>query len=151
MQELSTLGYIIIFSFIGSLLSLLIAAGMLIHKKVAYRLSHYLISFAAGTLLGAVFFDLLPEALHEGEERGIDIFLWTLIGVLFFFLLERCIHWFHHHQEENKERVKPTVALIILGDGVHNFIDGVVIATTFLINIPLGIITTFAIYYIYTM
>ena len=73
-------------------------------------------------------------------------FFWALIGFLLFFLIERFIHWYHHHQHAySDEGVKPTVPLVIVGDSVHNFIDGVVIAATFLISIPLGIVTTFAV------
>src|SRR3989344_4955507 len=81
-----------------------------------------------------------------GGNVEANIFLWTLIGILGFFLLERFVHWFHHHQHEYPgEPVKPTIPLIILGYSVHNFIDGVVIAATFLVSIPLGIVTTLAV------
>lgn len=148
MGELSTLGYIILFTLIGSVFSLIGGVFLLFNEKKTVKYSHFLAALAAGTLLGTVFFDLLPEALNSSEELslGIDIFLWTLAGILGFFLLERFIHWFHHHQHDYEdEPVKPTVPLIILGDSVHNFIDGVVIAATFLVSIPLGIVTTFAV------
>lgn len=148
MNELSTLGYIILFTLIGSVFSLIGGVFLLLNEKKTLKYSHFLAAFAAGTLLGTVFFDLLPEAVHEGEElgTGINIFLWTLVGILGFFLLERFIHWFHHHQHEYlDEEIKPTVPLIIVGDSVHNFIDGVVIAATFLVSIPLGIVTTLAV------
>ena len=148
MNELSTLGYIILFTLIGSVFSLIGGIFLLFNEKKTLKYSHLLAAFAAGTLLGTVFFDLLPEALNTSEELGlgIDIFLWTLAGILGFFLLERFIHWFHHHQHEYlDEKVKPTIALIIAGDSVHNFIDGVVIAATFLVSIPLGIVTTLAV------
>lgn len=145
---MSTLGYILLFTGIGSIGALIGGLILLSHKKFALKISHFLASFAAGTLLGTAFFDLLPEAAHEAEELGIDIFLWTLIGIVSFFILERFIHWFHHHEgahEHNKE-VKSTLPLIIVGDTVHNFIDGVVIAATFLISVPLGIVTTLAVF-----
>lgn len=140
------LAYIIIFNFLGSIVSLLGGILLLMKEKATLKYSHLFASFAAGSLLAAAFFDLLPEAAHEGEELGIDVFLWTLIGFLTFFLLERFIHWTHDHSHEDTEKdSKPTVPLIVLGDSVHNFIDGVAIATTFMISIPLGIITTFAV------
>ncbi len=151
MQELSILGYIILFTLIGSVFSLVGGVFLLIKEKKTLKYSHLLAAFAAGTLLGTVFFDLLPEAVHESDNLKdlgieIDVFLVTLLGILGFFLLERFIHWFHHHQHEYKdEPVKPTVPLIIVGDSVHNFIDGVVIAATFLVSIPLGIVTTLAV------
>ncbi len=152
MQELSILGYILVFTFIGSVLSLIGGITLLFKEKLALKYSHFLAAFAAGTLLGTVFFDLFPEAVREAEhlagEDGskINVFAYMLLGILGFFLLERFIHWFHHHQHEYPdEKVKPTVPLIIVGDSVHNFIDGVVIAVTFLVSIPLGIVTTLAV------
>ncbi len=154
MSELSTLGNILLFTFIGSVGALIGGMLLLVKKKFAIRISHFLASFAAGTLLGAAFLDLLPEAAHEVEEaveKGggeTNIFLWSLLGIVIFFLLERIIHWFHHHEEylSHKEEVKSTVPLIIIGDTMHNFLDGVVIALTFLANAPLGIVTTLAVF-----
>ncbi|PIR79880.1 MAG: ZIP zinc transporter [Candidatus Levybacteria bacterium CG10_big_fil_rev_8_21_14_0_10_35_13] len=152
MPELPILVYILFFTLVGSVFSLIGGVFLLIKEKQTLKYSHFLAAFAAGTLLGTVFFDLLPEAVEEAEhiaeEFGVEsnIFLWTLVGILGFFLLERFVHWFHHHQHEyQEEKVKPTVSLIILGDSVHNFIDGVVIAATFLVSIPLGIVTTLAV------
>lgn len=144
---MSTLGYIILFTFFGSIASLIGGFILLSYEKLVLKISHFLASFAAGTLLGAAFFDLLPEAMHEGERSGADIFLWPLIGILIFFLMERFIHWFHHHEDyhEHGKESKSTVPLIIIGDTVHNFVDGVVIAATFLVSIPLGIVTALAV------
>lgn len=148
----SILAYILFFTFLGSVLSLIGGVLLLLNEKITLKYSHFLAAFAAGTLLGTVFFDLLPEAIKESEHITketsieINIFFWTLFGILGFFLLERFIHWFHHHQHEYlDEKVKPTIPLIIAGDSVHNFIDGVVIAATFLVSIPLGIVTTLAV------
>lgn len=148
MPELSTLGYIILFTLIGSIGALAGGLALLANEKFALKISHFLASFAAGALLGAAFFDLMPEALHQGEELGINIFLWTLLGIVIFFLIERFIHWFHHHEEihEHTKEGKSTLPLIIIGDTMHNFIDGIVIAATFMVNIPLGIVTTVAVF-----
>lgn len=145
---MSTLGYILLFTFIGSIGALIGGLILLSHRKFALKISHFLASFAAGTLLGAAFFDLLPEAAHEGEEKGVDIFFWALFGIILFFLIERFIHWFHHHEEfhEHEKESKSTLPLIIIGDTVHNFIDGVVIAATFMVSIPLGVVTTLAVF-----
>lgn len=150
---MSTLEYIILFSFLGSIGALIGGLALLANKKFALKISHFLSSFAAGTLLGTAFFDLLPEAQHEVEEvveaggAEINIFFWTLAGIVLFFLLERFIHWFHHHEEhhEHEKEVKSTLPLIIISDTVHNFLDGIVIAATFLVSIPLGMITTLAV------
>lgn len=132
------LAYILFFTFLGSIVSLLGGVLLLAKEKFAIKISHFLAAFAAGTLLGTAFFDLLPESLEGGGE--IDIFWWTLIGILTFFLLERFIH--HHHDDPENKNVVP---LIVVGDSIHNFIDGVAIAATFLISIPLGIVTSLAV------
>jgi zinc and cadmium transporter len=145
---MSTLGYILLFTLIGSIGSLIGGLILLSKEKLALKISHFLASFAAGTLLGTAFFDLLPEAAHEAEHYGADIFLWTLIGIILFFLIERFIHWFHHHEDfhNDSHEKQSTLPLIIIGDTIHNFLDGIVIAATFLVSIPLGIATTFAVF-----
>lgn len=135
---MNTLAYILLFTFIGSIVSLIGGILLLAKEKFALKISHFLASFAAGTLLGTAFFDLLPESLEGGGE--IDVFWWTLIGILTFFLLERFIH--HHHDDPENKNVVP---LIVVGDSIHNFIDGVAIAATFLISVPLGIVTSLAV------
>lgn len=148
---MDTLGFIILFTLLGSVVSLVGGVLLLTREKFASKVSHFLSSFAAGALLGAAFFDLLPEAAHEAEQavaegRGeVNIFLWALIGLLTFFLLERFIHWFHRHHDHKVTRDKSVVSLVTLGDSLHNFIDGVVIAATFMVSIPLGIVTTLAV------
>jgi len=137
------LAYILLFTFLGSILSLIGGIALLFKEKLTVRISHFLFSFAAGTLLGTAFLDLLPEARQEGGD--VNVFLWALIGILLFFLIERYIHWFHHHHEHSDKALKPTIPLIVFGDSIHNFIDGVAIAASFLVSIPLGIITAAAV------
>ena len=138
---MSLLVYILVFSFIGSVVSLIGGVLLLFREKFALKISHFLSAFAGGALLGTAFCDLLTEALVEGEKK--DVLLWTLGGVLIFFVLERFIH--HHSDVHNSNEKNTVVPLIIIGDSVHNFIDGVAIAGTFLISIPLGIVTTLAV------
>jgi zinc and cadmium transporter len=132
----------------GSVISLTGGIILLFKKDLSAKLTDYLSAFAGGTLLGTAFLDLLPEAVESMPESR-NIFLWTLVGILTFFLLERFVHWFHHHHEHDENQgadyKKPTGALIILGDSIHNFIDGVAIAGTFLVNPQLGLITTLAV------
>lgn len=140
--------YILIFSFVGSVVSLIGGVLLLVKEKFAKKISHFLSAFAGGALLGTAFFDLLPEALHSldgrvAEKGEINIFLWTLSGILAFFLLERFIH--HHDQGANPNEKKTVIPLIVIGDTVHNFIDGVAMAGTFLVSIPLGIVTSLAV------
>lgn len=106
------------------------------------KATYFLLSFAAGTMLAVSFLDLLPEAAEAAAE-GTNIFAPTLLGVIAFFFIERFVLWFHHHDELHE--MKPSAILILLGDGLHNFIDGVAIAAAFLVNPALGFSTTLAI------
>ena len=145
---MSTLAYILLFTFLGSIAALIGGVILLSKEKFALKISHFLASFAAGVLLGTAFFDLLPEAMHEGEGTGVDVFFYTLVGIVIFFLIERFIHWFHHHEEyhEHEKETKSTLPLIIIGDTMHNFLDGVVIAATFMVNPQVGILTALAVF-----
>ncbi|MBI2123828.1 MAG: ZIP family metal transporter [Candidatus Wildermuthbacteria bacterium] len=142
-----TLAYILLFTFLASIGALVGGFFLLARIRFALKVSHFLAAFAAGVLLASAFFDLLPEALHEGEAMGINVFFWTLMGMLLFFAIERFIHWFHHHEEyhEHEKEAQATIPLIIIGDTAHNFVDGIVIAATFLVDIQLGIVTTLAV------
>jgi zinc and cadmium transporter len=145
---MNLLGIILLFNLLGSVVSLLGGVWLFFNEKLTHKISHFLSSYAAGALLGAALFDLLPEAIEEADIIGgvSTVFTFTLLGILFFFLLERFLHWFHHHgYEDHKMKSGPVIPLIVIGDTIHNFIDGMVIAATFLVNIPLGIVTTFAV------
>jgi zinc and cadmium transporter len=124
-----------------SLLSLS-GALFLLRKKVNYQKNiPYFVSFAAGVMLAASLLDLLPHAIEEAGIHG--ILMLTLWGIVGSFLFERFILWHHHHEETH--HIKPSALLVLIGDAVHNFIDGVVIAAAFLVNPALGISTTAAI------
>lgn len=144
-----TLLWILIFNFIGSFVSLTGGMLLIFKKEFTQKITHLLSSFAAGSLLATALFDLIPEAFEETEKHNMDISFslwWILIGILFFFLLERVLHWYHHHgYAEHEIAGKPVISLIVIGDTIHNFIDGVAIAATFVSSIPLGIVTAFAV------
>ena len=105
------------------------------------KISHHFIGFAVGALLGVVFLDLLPEALEF--EKADTVFLWALIGFLIFFLLERFLFWYHCH--DGVCSVHTAGYLVLIGDAIHNFIDGVIIAVAFLADFRLGLLTSFAV------
>jgi zinc and cadmium transporter len=133
---------VIVFSLIGGLFSLVGGAIFLSNRKLAVKLTKYAVPFAGGSLLGAVFLDLLKEAIHDGVIESALMF--TLVGIILFFVLEKAIHWVHHHHddEENDQEHKDTkIPLIIIGDTMHNFIDGIAIGAAFLISPTSGIIT----------
>ncbi len=110
------------------------------------RTLSYFVSFSAGAMLAAAFFDLLPESLESAGPRATASF--ALFGILAFFLLEKLIHWHHHHTDRGcpgKSKVKALGYMVLLGDGLHNFFDGVAIAAAFLVSVPVGVTTTIAV------
>ncbi len=134
---------VIFYSFIGSVVSLIGGIYMLYGRaKLARILQKIAVPFAAGALLAAAFFDVLPEALEAGDAH--TVFGWTLAGFLGFFVAERGLHWFHHHHEEDNHR-HANRTLIIIGNTLHNFMDGLAIGATFLVSPASGIITTLAV------
>lgn len=103
----------------------------------------FLISFSAGALLGDAFIHLLPESFETSGSMLVSISVIT--GILCFFILEKFIHWRHCHLPTTKEHKHPLAAMNLVGDAFHNFLDGIIIATSYVISIPLGITTTIAV------
>lgn len=139
---MTTLHYIIIFSLLGGVLSLLGALVLLSKKSIAQKMAYYATPFAAGALLAAVFMDLLKEGLEQSLNSDTVLYA-TLAGILLFFFAERFLRWFHHHHQH--EESDPAVPLIIVGDTIHNALDGVAIAAAFLVSVPTGIVTAIAV------
>ncbi len=132
--------------FAVSAISLVGIFALSLKEKLLDRALFFLVSFATGTLIGAAFADLLPEALELGSGIGFDtktILLIAVSGILVFFALEKFLHWYHCHK--GKCEVHTFNYLNLVGDGLHNFIDGAVIAATFLVDFNLGMVATLAI------
>jgi len=140
---MSSLVQAILFSLIGGVFSLIGGFILLANKKRAINLAEYATPFAAGALLAAAFVDLLREAAHEGDVETALVF--TMAGILVFFLLERFLRWFHHHHEHDNKSTDPTASLVIIGDTIHNFIDGIAIAAGFLVSPSTGMVVTLAV------
>jgi zinc and cadmium transporter len=137
------LAWIIIFSLLGSVGALLGAAlVLLLPEKFRKILVANLISYATGTLLGAVFLGLVPKALEGSPSPG--ILVWLLVGILFFFIMEKLILWRHCHVPGCDVHASAG-PLLLIGDAFHNFTDGVIIAGAFLLSLPLGIATGLAV------
>lgn len=136
---------VLFWSLVGSVFSLT-AGVLLLAKKISpQKVQLFAVPFAAGSLLAASFLDLMPEAYGRGRAELIAAI--TLVGFLLFFLLERFLGWFHHHHahQAGGKGIHPTLGLIIIGDTLHNFIDGLVIGAAFLVDVPTGIVVTLAI------
>ncbi|MFO0882073.1 MAG: ZIP family metal transporter [Candidatus Saccharimonadales bacterium] len=134
---------VFLFTILGSVISLIGGILLMSHKKTARNLAKYATPFAAGGLLAAVFFDLLPEALDEASATKVMIS--CVVGLLGFFYLERFLRWFHHHHDDHEDRGAVSRPLIIAGNTLHNALDGVAIAAAFLVSVPIGIVTTLAV------
>lgn len=138
----------------GVLVGLIAFVGfgsLYIAKTRLARILKAVVAFAAGGLLGAAFFNLLPESV----ETGGPTFVMTLIGIIVFFILDS-IFWVYHchgghrlhdetHAHGSSCPVKPVGYLNLAGDALHNFTDGVVVGSAFLVSIPLGIATSLAV------
>lgn len=135
---MSLLLKIFLASFISGVLSLIGGIALLFKAHWVRRFSIHFTSFAVGALLATAFLDLLPEA--NGE------FIYVLLGILGIFVLERLVLKFHpHHHEDTAEHHHPVPTLLMIGDTIHNFIDGILIAISFLTDPSLGVLATFAV------
>lgn len=112
-----------------------------IKKELLDKILLFLISVSTGTLMGAAFFDLLPEGLERLSSE--NLFLIVVISFIIFYLIEKFFHWRHCHEQECE--IHTFGYLNLIGDSIHNFIDGMIIAATFLIDIRLGVTTSIAI------
>ncbi|MDP3953705.1 MAG: ZIP family metal transporter [bacterium] len=134
---------IIVASVIGGVLSLIGGLILLWREAFARKVAFYLVSFAAGALLGAAFFDLIPEALEGGGEEVVGF---ILVGIILVFVFERFLGWYHYHNGHPHEHHTFTVQSVLLGDTLHNFIDGAAIALSFAVSTEVGITTTLAVF-----
>ncbi|OGI93629.1 hypothetical protein A3A03_01375 [Candidatus Nomurabacteria bacterium RIFCSPLOWO2_01_FULL_40_18] len=99
------------------------------------------ISLAIGALLGDAFIHLIPEAFEKSDNAMLSSIL-IISGILIFFILEKFLHWHHHGEDREEPHVHPVGKLVLFSDGIHNFIDGMIIGVSFLISVPVGLATT---------
>jgi zinc and cadmium transporter len=136
--------YIFAGVFFVSALSLLGLFFLPLSPKFVERITLSLVSLSAGTLLGDAFLHLLPEAAEGGDGR-LSIWLWALVGLIFFFILEKIVHWRHCHIQTSPVHPHHLGVMNLVGDILHNFFDGVVIAGSFLVAPALGWATLIAV------
>jgi zinc and cadmium transporter len=140
---MSSLGWIFAASVAGGILSVCAAAFALVLRAAWIPA---LVSFAIGALLGAAFLEVIPHAFEHGEPHTVALSI--LGGILVFFLLEKLMLWRHSHDHDEHSHTHDhgrSGALIVVGDTIHNFLDGILIAAAFLQSTQLGIITALAI------
>ena len=133
--------YTILSVVIVSLISFVGILTLTIKQKNLNKFLIYFVSFAAGALFGDAFIHLIPEAI---EEVGlvIQVPVYILLGITFSFIAEKIIQWRHCHGDQ---KCHPFAYMNLLGDGVHNLIDGLIIASSYLVSIPIGLATTLAV------
>ncbi len=136
-----TIFYILLSTFIISLGSLVGIFTLSLKDKFLEKILLSLVALSAGALIGGAFLHLIPESIEKGAE--LNVFIYVIIGFTLFFLIEKLLHWRHcHHQ---KCEVHTYTQMNLIGDGIHNFIDGLLIAASFVTDIRLGIITSIVI------
>jgi len=135
--------YSLVSVFIVSLIALVGIVTLSVKVDKLKKFLIYLVSFSAGALLGDAFIHLLPELAEEGLTLNYSITI--LAGVLIFFSLEKVVHWRHCHMPITKNHIHPFAYMNLIGDSLHNFIDGLIVAGSYLISIPAGIATTIAV------
>jgi len=154
---LGTLALIVVFTALGGLLSVLFAGiFLLLPDGPRARVLPHLVSFATGTLLGAALLALLPHAMETaGADGAHGVGLALAAGIGVFFVLEKLVLWRHSHSEEyadhgahhhhHEHREQASAMLVLVGDAIHNALDGVLIAAAFLTDVRLGIVTSVAV------
>lgn len=134
--------WILAATFFNSIIALVGGVSLWLNPKTLNKLIVFLVAFAAGSLLGGAFLHLLAESIEKPELGGFDnVALLLIAGFSLFFIMERVFKWHHCHNTEKCD-THPFTYLILIGDGLHNFIDGLVISASFLVSIPFGLVTT---------
>ena len=136
--------WILFSTFLVSLISFIGILTLVLKERFLNRFILIFVAFSAGALIGGSFLDLIPEAVSRigiSEISLLKIFLFLIFGFCLFFILENFLSWHHHHGQDHRE-VKPFSYLILISDALHNFLDGLIIASAFAIDVPLGLFTT---------
>lgn len=136
--------YTIISVFIVSLISLIGVFTISLSLERLRKILLFLVSFAAGALLGDAFIHLIPEVFDRGIGKTAAPFL-ILLGSMIFLALEKILWWRHCHIPTSENHPHPVAVNNLVGDSLHNFIDGMIIAGSFFVSVPLGITTTIAV------
>lgn len=126
-----------------SLIAWIGLAVLALGERLLETLLPLLVAFAAGSLIGGALLHLLPETVARTGAR-LDMFVWAVGGFVLFFLLEQFLHWRHVHDARTSPTRHPVGTLILLADGLHNFLGGLAIGGSFLVSPQVGIVTWIA-------
>lgn len=141
---ITTYAYIFGSVLLVSLVSFIGVFSLALKEDVLKKYIGFFISLAVGALLGDAFIHIIPESISEASNTT-SVSILIIAGIISFFTMEKFLHWHHHGEEDDVKEVHPVGKLVLVSDGVHNFIDGIIIGASFLVNIPLGIATTLAV------
>ncbi len=136
--------YTIVSVLILSAISLVGVFIFFFREEKVKKISLFVVSFAVGAMFGDVFIHILPEAFGKTGSSLMTPF-GVIIGILIFFSLEKFLRWRHCHIQNSTGHYHPVVAMNLVGDNVHNLLDGVLIGASFLVSIPIGIASAVAI------
>jgi zinc and cadmium transporter len=137
----TTLLWIIASGLLMSAIALIGSVTLFLSEAALKKILLPLVALAAGTLLGGAFLHMIPAAIEKSGNQ-LSVYLWTLLGFTLFLALEQFLHWHHCHRAPSEHR--PLTYLILIADGVHNFIGGLAVAGAFLIDVRVGISTWLA-------
>lgn len=132
------LGWIVLSGVLMSAIALVGSVTLLLPPATLHRLLLPLVAFAAGSLLGGALLHMLPAGIGV-MGSGPAVFVWMLAGFATFFALEQFLHWRHCHREVHEDDPKPHTWLVLIGDGLHNLLGGLAVASAFLVDLRLGI------------
>jgi len=144
---MDVLFYILLSTFLISLIAFIGALTLFLKEKLLDKILLILVAFSAGALIGSAFLHLIPETIAKvgvEENQLLKVFLYLLLGFCTFFILEQFIRWHHHHATQHPE-IASFSYLILISDGIHNFIDGLIIAASFAVALPVGVVTALAV------
>ncbi len=142
-MDWSLILYIMLSVIIVSAISLIGLLTFFVRSANIGKIALYLVGLSVGALLGDVFIHLLPDAFQK--SNGTLIGIYVIVGIAFSFVVEKFIHWRHCHVVSDEHHIHSFTYMNIIGDSVHNFIDGLVIAGAYFVNTPAGIATTIAV------
>lgn len=130
--------------FLISLVSLIGVLALSPNRDRLAKLTLFLVSFAVGGLFGDAFIHLLPESFQE-LGTNLSVSLYVISGILIFFVLEKFLRWRHCHIPTSEEHMHPLATINLVGDAVHNLIDGMLVGASYMVSLPIGIATTLAV------
>ena len=136
--------YALIAAILVGFISLVGVFSLFLNKNILSKIIFALVALSAGALIGGAFLHLIPEAVEKTE--GLSVFIYVLVGFSLFYLIERFLKWHHCHMNPGECEAHHTFRYMnLIGDAIHNFIDGMIIGSSFAVSLEIGLVTTTAV------